>query len=156
MKGICSSGRPWSELLASELPEIDRRATASTAGGATGLCLACLTLPLLIHFAPENLPRTNEIGLNWRMASFVAGVTLVTSLLFCLMPFVNTMGTLAAAQLGGQGRTTTQGKRERLLTSGSVIVQFSLAFILLATARLLVRSLIARMKPIRVANRSTS
>lgn len=112
----------------------------SIAGGAVGLSLAFWTLPLLIRFAPATLPRLNEIGLNWRMASFVAAVTLLTPLVFCVVPFANTMRTIAGSQLHGEGRTTTQNRRERLIMSGAVIVQFSLAFVLLTTAGLLLRS----------------
>ena len=114
----------------------------STAGGAVGLSLAFWTLPLLIHFAPDTLPRASEIGLNWRMASFVAAVTLLTPIIFCVAPFMNTMRTIAATQLHGEGRTTTQTRREWLTMSAAVIVQFSLAFVLLTTAGLLLRSFV--------------
>jgi putative ABC transport system permease protein len=100
------------------------------------------TLPLLIHFAPDTLPRANEIALNWRIAAFVAAVTVATPLFFCAAPFLDTMRTAAASQLRGEGRTTTQGKRERLIMSGAVVVQFSLAFLLLTTAGLLLRSFV--------------
>jgi putative ABC transport system permease protein len=114
----------------------------SAAGGAIGLCLAFWTLPLLVHFAPENLPRANEIGLNWRVAAFVAAVTMGTPLIFSIAPFVHGMRTVAAIQLRGEGRTITQGKRERALMSAGVIVQFSLAFVLLSAAGLLLRSFV--------------
>lgn len=114
----------------------------SVAGGAIGFLLAFWTLPLLIHFAPDTLPRSNEIGSNWRAAGFVAAATLFTPIIFCVAPFVNTMRALAATQLHGEGRTTTQNRRERLTMSGTVIVQFSLAFVLLTTAGLLLRSFV--------------
>lgn len=115
----------------------------STIGGAVGLALAFWTLPLLIHFAPETLPRANEIGLNWRMTAFVAAITLLTPIIFCIAPFVNTMHSLPATQLHGEGRTTTQSRRERLIMSGAVLAQFSLACVLLTTAGLLIRSFVS-------------
>ena len=115
----------------------------STLGGVAGLCLALWTLPALIHYAPESLPRAQAIGLNWRMVWFVAAITLITPLVFCVAPFVSTIRTKTATQLHGEGRTMTRGKRERLFMSGSVVVQFSLAFVLLTTAGLLVRSLVS-------------
>src|SRR5581483_6435219 len=114
----------------------------SIAGGAIGLALAFWAIPLLIHFAPETLPRANEIGLNWRMAGFVSIVTLLTPILFCVAPFLNTTRTITAAGLHGEGRTITQSRRERLTMSAAVVVQFSLAFVLLTTAGLLLRSFI--------------
>lgn len=62
----------------------------SAAGGAAGFCLAFWALPLLLHFAPDNLPRLNEIGLNWRVAAFVVTITLANRcrsvLRRCLLP----------------------------------------------------------------------
>ncbi|MBV9301312.1 MAG: ABC transporter permease [Acidobacteriaceae bacterium] len=112
----------------------------SLTGGAIGFGLALWALPLLIRFAPDNLPRLNEVGLNWRVTAFVITVTLATPLFFCLAPLLNTIHSALASQFRGEGRTITQGKRQRLLMSGGVVVQFSLAFVLLAAAGLLMRS----------------
>jgi predicted permease len=114
----------------------------SVMGGAMGFCLAFWTLPLLVRFAPDNLPRLSEIGLNWRMMAFVVLVTLATPFVFCLGPLANTFRATLVNQLRGEGRTSTQGKHQRLMMSAAVITQFSLAFLLLTTAGLLTRSLL--------------
>jgi putative ABC transport system permease protein len=114
----------------------------SVAGGALGFCLAFWTLPLLLRFAPDNLPRLAEIGLNWRMLAFVTIITLATPLVFCLGPLASTFRATLVTQLRGEGRTTTQGRFQRLLMSTAVVTQFALAFLLLTTAGLLTRSLI--------------
>src|SRR5260370_42456301 len=36
----------------------------SIAGGAAGFALAFWALPVLLHFAPDNLPRLDEVGLK--------------------------------------------------------------------------------------------
>ncbi len=84
----------------------------------------------------------NEVGLNWRVTAFVAVVSLATPLFFCLAPFAGTIRSALADRLRGEGRTSTQSKRERLIMSTAVIVQFSLAFLLLTTAGLLLRSFV--------------
>lgn len=114
----------------------------SITGGTIGFCLAFWTLPILIHFAPDTLPRLHEVGLNWRITAFVLVITLATPLFFCLAPLVDTIRSAVVNYLRGEGRTATQGKRERLIMSAGVIVQFSLAFVLLTTAGLLLRSFI--------------
>lgn len=114
----------------------------SAAGGAAGFCIALWALPLLIHVAPDNLPRLTEVGLNWRVAAFVAAVTLSTPLAFCLGPLGNILRSALMNQLRGEGRTATQGRHQRLVMSAGVVSQFGLAFVLLATAGLLVRSLL--------------
>jgi predicted permease len=113
----------------------------SISGGAIGLCLAFWILPLLIRFAPENLPRLNEIGLNWRMMAFLGIVTFATPLAFCFGPLVSTLRSASVNSLRGEGRTTTQGRHQRTIMSAAVVIQFSLAFLLLITAGLLTRSL---------------
>jgi predicted permease len=113
----------------------------SVTGGAIGFCLAFWALPLLIGFAPGNLPRVSEIGLNWRMMAFVVVVTLATPLVFCLGPLVNAFRSAVMSGIRGEGRTT-QSRQQRLIMSSAVVVQFSLAFVLLTTAGLLRRSLV--------------
>ena len=76
------------------------------------------------------------------MMAFVVVVTLATPLVFCLGPLANTFRSTVVDQLRGQGRTTTQGKHQRLMMSAAVVTQFSLAFLLLTTAGLLTRSLL--------------
>jgi putative ABC transport system permease protein len=114
----------------------------SVLGGALGFGVAFWTLPLLLRLAPDNLPRLDEAGLNWRVMVFVVAVTLATPFFFCFAPLVNTLRCAIAQQLRGAGRTSTQSKYQRLMMSGAVVVQFSLAFILLATAGLLIRSFV--------------
>jgi putative ABC transport system permease protein len=113
----------------------------SLAGGAIGVCLAFWTLPLLIHFAPDNLPRLDEIGVNWRVMAFAGVVAFVTPLVFCLGPLATTIRSALMHQLRGEGRTTTRSRNQRMIMSGVVVAQFSLAFVLLATAGLFIRSL---------------
>jgi putative ABC transport system permease protein len=114
----------------------------SAAGGALGLALAMGALPALLRFAPDNLPRLNEVGLDWRVLSFVAAITLATPLVFCVAPLLDVVRPAARQQIRLAGRSNTQGKRQRLIMSVAVVAQFSLAFLLLATAGLLVRSFI--------------
>lgn len=114
----------------------------SAAGGALGFGIAFWTIPLLVHLAPDNLPRLGEVGLNWPATALVLAITLAAPLLFCLAPFIAAARSGVVDRLRGEGRANTQGKRERRIMSAAVIVQFSLAFLLLTTAGLLLRSFI--------------
>lgn len=114
----------------------------SMVGGAIGFCLAVWTLPVLLRFVPENLPLVGEIGLNWRMMVFVTVVALATPLVFCLGPLLSAFHSSMVNPLRGEGRSITQGRHQRVMMSAAVVVQFSLAFLLLTTAGLLTRSLL--------------
>lgn len=114
----------------------------SLAGGVLGACLALWALPVLLRFAPQDLPRLNEIGVNWRVIAFVFGITLTTPLFFCLAPLLNVVRSAIAQQLRIGGRTSSQGKQQQMIMSGTVVAQFSLAVVLLIVAGLLLRSFI--------------
>ncbi len=113
----------------------------SLAGGVIGLGLAFWSLPVLLRFAPDSLPRVNEIGVNGRMLAFVAVITLATPLVFCVGPLANTFRSAVVNHFRGEGRTITQGRHQRVMMSAAVVTQFALAFLLLTTAGLLARSL---------------
>jgi predicted permease len=114
----------------------------SAAGGAIGFCIAFWTIPLLVHLAPDSLPRLGEVGLNWPATALVLAITFAAPPLFCLAPFLAAARSGVVDRLRGEGRTNTQGKRERRIMSAAVVVQFSLAFLLSTTAGLLLRSFI--------------
>jgi putative ABC transport system permease protein len=112
----------------------------SIAGGILGACLAFWALPFLLRLAPEDLPFVEQAGLNGRVAVFVCALTLTTPLLFCLAPLFNVMRAAIAQQLRNSGRTSSQGRQQRFIMSGTVVLQFGLAFVLLAAAGLFIRS----------------
>ena len=98
------------------------------AGGAAGVLLAHAALPLLKSALPASMPRADEILLNGPVLWFAAGVSLLTGLLFGLIPAVRP----------GSGRAATARNRgARLL----VTVEMALAVVLLAGAGLLIESL---------------
>jgi putative ABC transport system permease protein len=118
----------------------------SLIGGALGFCAAFWVLPILIRWAPGDLPRAGEVGLNWRMMLFALAVTMATPLVFCLGPVTGFFRPSVVNPLRGEGRTTTQSKHQRLIMAGAVVAQFSLACLLLCAAGLITRSLMKAME----------
>src|ERR1039457_4789781 len=55
-------------------------------GGAVGLLLADSAFQWLIAVAPANVPRLNEVGLNWRVVEVTLLLSVVTGILFGLAP----------------------------------------------------------------------
>ena len=74
----------------------------SITGGAIGVGVALWTLPLLVRFAPEDLPRLGEVGVNVRMMLFVSAITLATPFLFSLGPVVSIVRATLGSQLRGE------------------------------------------------------
>jgi putative ABC transport system permease protein len=125
-------GVTWPRLARQLLTESGMLALG---GGAAGVLLAYVTLPLLKSALPASMPRADEIGLNSVVLGFGAGVSVLTGLLFGLVPAVRPGGGFG---LGSGGRTVTARNRTaRLLVTAEV----ALALVLLTGAGLLVASL---------------
>jgi putative ABC transport system permease protein len=125
-------GVTWRRLARQLLTESGMLALA---GGAAGVLLAYGTLPLLKSALPASMPRADEISLNGAVLGFAAGVSLLTGLLFGLVPAVRPGGSFGRSS---GGRTATARNRTaRLLVAAEV----ALALVLLAGAGLLVESL---------------
>jgi predicted permease len=112
----------------------------AVAGGALGLLLAYWAMRVLLAFAGQTLPRAESIGFDARVVLFAAALSLITPLLFGVVPALRAaMGsTFNALKDGAHGATAGHG-RHRLLGS-LVVAQFALALMLSVGAGLLVRS----------------
>jgi putative ABC transport system permease protein len=124
-------GVTWHRLARQLLAESGMLALG---GGAAGVLLAYATLPLLKSALPASMPRADEIGLNGAVLGFGAGVSMVTGLLFGLVPAVRPGGSVG---LGSGGRTVTARNRTARLL---VAIEVALALVLLAGAGLLMES----------------
>jgi predicted lysophospholipase L1 biosynthesis ABC-type transport system permease subunit len=116
-------------------------ATLAVLGGGLGLVFASRAISWLRVTAPFDLPRARELALDGRAVAVAAGVTMLTALLFGVLP------ALRAAMAGGSfgvllsGRSGAGGSRRdargrAILTSA----QFALALLLLVGAGLLAQS----------------
>ena len=102
-------------------------------GGALGLLLAISGTTLLVASLPAGLalPRTGEIAVDLRVFAFGGFVTLLTALLFGVVP--------AVTSVRSAGSTSTAVPRHRV-GSVLIVVEVALAVLLLAGAGLLARS----------------
>jgi putative ABC transport system permease protein len=110
----------------------------AVAGGVMGLLLAAWAVDLLVASGPRGLPRLAEIGLDTRVLSVAAVMSLGIGALVGLPAALGGGGRSLAVR--ESGRLTADGRAARL-RGGMVVIQVSLALVLLAGAGLLVRSL---------------
>jgi putative ABC transport system permease protein len=109
-------------------------------GGVLGILLANWGCKLLIAINPEKLPRIMEIQLNWYALCFTAAVTLLTGIIFGLMPALQASKLDLNESLKEGGRSATggfTGSRSRQLL---VVGEVALSLVLLIGAGLLLRS----------------
>jgi putative ABC transport system permease protein len=110
------------------------------AGGALGLLLAWWGVRSVVALNPANLPRADEIGIAPPVLVFTLGISVLTGLLFGLVPAmhasaVDLHGMLKEGGRGAAGDRGGQGVRRML-----VVAEVALALTLLTGAGLLVKS----------------
>lgn len=111
----------------------------SLAGGVAAVLLAFWGTSLLVSFKPENLPRVSEIGVDGRVLLFTLGISILTGLIFGLVPAWTASRGQASDALKDGGRTTAGTARQRL-RSAFVVVELAVALVLLVGAGLLVKT----------------
>ena len=109
-------------------------------GGALGVGLAYAGLRLLTAFGPASLPRLSEISLDWRTLAFTTVVSLLSSVLFGLMPALKYTNTRIAATLGSLGRAVSASRERHRARNVLVVVQLAIALVLLVSAGLMIRT----------------
>jgi len=113
----------------------------SLAGGAAGLLLAVWWSDLLIALGKEDIPRAVEVAIDWRVLGFTAGVSVLTGLIFGLVPAFHSSKSELVDSLKEGGRGTGEGARRNPVRSMLVVTELAIAVVLLVCAALLIQSL---------------
>ncbi|HYK21801.1 MAG TPA: ABC transporter permease [Pyrinomonadaceae bacterium] len=113
----------------------------SLLGGAVGLLLAVWWSDLLVALGKEDIPRAVQVGIDWRVLSFTAGVSLLTGLIFGLAPALHSSKTELVESLKEGGRGSSEGMRLVKLRNVLIVAELAVAVVLLAGAGLLIQSL---------------
>ena len=106
----------------------------STIAGVVGVGVAAATLRLLLNLAPAKLPRLNEISIDVRVLLFALLVSLITGVVFGLVPAIE------SSRPSLTNRSSGRSVRQNRTSSMLVIGEFAICMILLTGAGLLVRS----------------
>jgi predicted permease len=109
-------------------------------GSALGLGLAWGALRLLIAIAPRGLPRLQDIGIDWTVLTFTVGVSFLCSLLFGSIPALRYASSRTGTGLREGGRTLSEGRERHRTRNVLVVIQVSLAFVLLICSGLMIRT----------------
>jgi predicted permease len=119
---------------------ITESAVLGLSGGVLGIFVAAASLHPFLALWPGNLPRANEIHMDWRVLCFAVGTSLVCGLCFGLTPALRVpMHGLEQSLRGGGGRSTANARR---LHSPFVVSEIALALVLLVAAGMLGNTLL--------------
>ncbi|MET0645632.1 MAG: ABC transporter permease [Pyrinomonadaceae bacterium] len=113
----------------------------SLLGSALGLLVAWWGIGALVAISPRDLVNLQNVGINTTVLAWTLGVTLLTSLLFGIVPALEAtrLNLNDALKEGGKG-ADAQGSRSRILRSVLVVIEVALSLVLLAGAGLLIKS----------------
>jgi predicted permease len=133
-------GRIISQLLTESV-------VLSLAGGALGLLLGVTGIRALLSINTADLPRVGAdgalVGVDWRVALFACGVSLVTGTLFGLIPALHASRPDLSATIKESGGRSGTGFRQNTVRSMLVVIEVALALILLVGSSLLIRTSLA-------------
>jgi len=112
--------------------------TLSVVGGALGLMTCRAMTAAIVALAPDDIPRIADVSVGLPVAAFTAGVVFFTALICGIPAIRQTNATNMLEGLNDSARSTP-GKRSRRARSALLVLQMSLAVVLLVGAGLVVR-----------------
>jgi len=112
------------------------------AGGALGLLLAWGGIRLLARLAPAGLPRIDEISIDPVALLFTVVISVLTGLLFGLIPVMR-FGTPSVVALKEGGRSASDAPGRHPGRNALVVSEIALALVLLIVSGLMIRTFVA-------------
>jgi putative ABC transport system permease protein len=110
------------------------------AGGLAGLLFAAWGTGLLVQLAASQIPRSWEIGLDWRVFSFLVMVCVVTGIAFGLAPALAATRQDVQPAMKESGGRGSAGRSQGRLRDVLVVAEIALAFVLMIGAGLMMRA----------------
>lgn len=114
--------------------------------GGIGVLVAYWGVALLLSLSPIDLPRIQEIGIDARVLIFALALSLLTAIVFGLIPGVEASGTDPQEALKDTARGASASRVKRRLQGALIIAQTALSVMLLAAAGLVMRSFVRMLK----------
>ena len=130
-------GAGWSTLARSLLGE---SLALGVVGGALGLLLAVVSLPVLLAVAGAELPSLLAVTSDWTVLLFAAGVSIASGLLFGSVAVAKYSSPRVAALLGAAGRGYSVTRDRQRVRDALVVLQIALALVLLVGSGLMIRT----------------
>jgi predicted permease len=130
-------GAGWGRIVRGLLVE---SAMLGLIGGVIGVGLACAGVRFLAVAGPANLPRLSEISIDARTLGFTFVISVLSGLLFGLVPALKCAGPRASLELRSAGRTSSASRDRHRVRNLLVIGQVAMALVLLVSAGLMIRT----------------
>ena len=116
----------------------------SSIGGVLGLALGLAGIRALLAVNTAGLPRVGTdgsfVGIDWRVALFTVGLSVLTGIVFGLIPALQTSRVDLTTSLKEASGRSGSGVRQNWTRSILVVIEVALAVVLLIGSALLIRS----------------
>jgi predicted permease len=110
-------------------------------GGVLGLAFAAWSVDVLIRMGAGSIPRTEAISLDGRVLLFTFSISLVTAIIFGLLPDMRGSGIDFQHAMKEAGYSTSEGHARRAIRHGLIVGEVAMAAVLLVASTLVVKSL---------------
>ena len=122
----------WSRMLESLV--------LAAIGGVAGIALAFLGVKALLALAPANVPRLNEVQVNMPVLLFATGLSVLTALLFGMLPALRSLRVDPQAVLQANSTRAANSKQSNATRNLLVAAEVACTVTLLIVTGLVLRS----------------
>lgn len=109
-------------------------------GGTAGVLLAQWGVQVLLFLTPSQLPRQNEVHLDWVVVAASLATAVLCGILFGAIPAFRALASDQRDSLRSGGRGNSAGPTRATLRAALVVVQTALSLLLLGATGLLLKS----------------
>ena len=113
------------------------------AGGIVGMLVMWWTVQALLALAPADIPRIQEVSIDWRVLLAAGVTTMATGILVGILPALSSASVNPQASLQDASRGTVGGAMRRRARASLVVAEVALAVAITTGAVLLLRSFVS-------------
>jgi predicted permease len=113
----------------------------SVIGGAAGVLATVGTLGLILRWVPSNIPRLNEVRIDWVVLAFAFTISVLTGLVFGLAPALQSAKAALSSAIREGARGSGYSTKTGRLRDALIVSELAFAVVLMVGAGLLLRTL---------------
>jgi putative ABC transport system permease protein len=113
----------------------------SLIGGAAGVATAVGTLGFILRFVPSNVPRLNEVRVDWVVLAFALLISILTGFVFGLAPALHSAKVALSTALREGSRGSGDSTKTARIRDVLIVSELAFAVVLMVGAGLLLRTL---------------
>jgi predicted permease len=113
----------------------------SVLGGIAGVLTTVGALAFVLRLVPSNIPRLNEVRIDWFVLAFALATSVLTGLVFGVAPAFQSAGAALSSAIREGARGSGSSAKTGRLRDALVVSELAFAVVLMVAAGLLLRTL---------------